>query len=151
MFLGVIVAGLGHADVLIDDGLALVQKVSARRLRSFRIRRPQRKTSAPSGHGVLHDGRDGSRKGLSSCADGERNGEDVVANRNVQLELIGVEQDRAARLDFWGVALDGVLVQRDQGIEVVALGLDLFLAHAQPQPDVAAANDRLIAVESVCV
>ena len=66
------------------------------------------------GDGVLHDRGDGS-KGLDELGDGERNGEDVVANRNIDLQLVGVEEDRAARFDLRGVALDGVLVQARSG------------------------------------
>ena len=99
-------------------------------------------------HGILHHRRDRSER-LEQLSDRKGRGEDVIANGNIDFELIGVEQDRAAGFNFGGVALDGILIERDERVQVIALRIGFLLAQPQPQPDVAAANDRLIAIKSI--
>jgi len=47
------------------------------------------------------------------------------------------------------VALDGILIEGDEGIQMIALRIGSFLAQPEAQPDMAAADDRLIAIESI--
>ena len=45
--------------------------------------------------------------------------------------------------------LQGVLIERDQQIQVVSVRVDLFLAHPHAQPDVASADDGLVTVVGI--
>ena len=49
------------------------------------------------------------------------------------------------------MALHGILIQGNQKVEVVAVRVDLLFADADPQPNVAASDHRLIAVISADV
>src|SRR6266852_3050467 len=49
------------------------------------------------------------------------------------------------------MAFDGVLVQGYQGMEMVSMGSDFLLAQPHPQPDMPAADHRLIAVVRIDV
>src|SRR5262245_1889098 len=62
------------------------------------------------------------------------------------IEPGAVEQDRAAGIHFPGVALDAVLVERDEDAQPVAVVVDLLLRQPEPEPGVAAADQRLVAV-----
>src|SRR5262249_57362824 len=69
----------------------------------------------------------------------------------IAVQRVAVEEQYRARLEIRGVSLDAVLVQSDQDVEMVALGVDFSLRYPQPQPGVAAADQRLVAVVRVDV
>src|SRR5579862_4773867 len=49
------------------------------------------------------------------------------------------------------MAFHGILIQSDQQVQMVAVRINFLFANAHPQPDVAAADDGLIAVVGVDV
>ena len=136
---GVFVTRFQNAHVLVDDGFALMAESIRKHARRNRKIEAEKEDEGADGDSILHN-RGDRRERLRQLTHGKRNGEDIVANRDIDLELVGIEQDRAARFDFRGVALDGILIERNEGVQMVALGIGSFLAQAQAQPDVAAAN-----------
>ena len=144
------VARLEYAHVLVDDRLALMRE-SVRQHGGGDVKlHPQQEKQRAQGHRILHDGRHRAER-LHQLGDRQRHGHHVILHRNIHAQLVGIEQNRAARLDLRGVPLDRILVQGNQRIEVIALRVNFFLSHAQLEPDVAAANHRLVAVESIGV
>ena len=105
----------------------------------------EQKEQRAQGDSVLHHRRDAA-EGFGELTDGQGEGNDIVAQRDIAAELIPVEQQHSARFNLGGVALDGILIESDEGVQAVAVRIDFFLAQADAQPDVAAANNGLVGV-----
>ena len=142
----VLVARPQHPHVLVDDLLPLLLEGLGEDLRRhFRVEAHEVQ-ERPQGRGVLHDGRELAQLG-GDLGDGEGNqGHPFRHQGGIAVELAAVEDDRAPRLHLAGVALDAVLVEGDQHVQVVAVVVDLLLREPQAEPGVAAADQGLIAV-----
>src|SRR5262245_32867330 len=148
---GVFVTGAHDVDVLVNYLLTLVLESVGEHFRrhiEFQVEQEEHRAHR---HGVLHYRREFAKR-FEQLGDGHRRGQYVIAREpGRDFELVGVVYDRAARIDFAGVSFDRILIQRDQDIEVIAVRVDLLFTGAHAQPDVAAANHRLIAVVSAQV
>ncbi len=148
MFLGVFEASLQNANVLVDDGFAFVTEGVCEHAGGNLKIEAKKKDQCADGHCVLHN-RGHRSKRLEQLRNRKRRGEYIVANRDIDLEFIGIEQDCSAGFDFGGVALDGILIEGDESVEMIAVRIDLVLAQAQTEPDMATADNRLVAIEAI--
>jgi hypothetical protein len=128
----VLVSGAQDADVLLDDLLALVLEglgEDVRRLLDVEAHQVEQRAQR---HRVLHHRQDPSEV-LRQLGHGKRHDLDPLADeRGVAVQLRAVEEDRAPRLHVPGVALDAVLVERDQHVQVVPVAEHPLLGEPHP-------------------
>ena len=86
-------------------------------------------------HGVLHDGEQLTQI-LGNISHGQACHLHAFGNQlGVASQPRAVVNNRSARLDLAGMPLDAVLVESDQDVQVIAVGVDLLF----PNPQKAAA------------
>ena len=90
MFLGVLKTGLQNAYVLVDYGFAFVAEGVCKHGGSNVKIEAKKEDERADGHCVLHN-RGHRSEGLKQLGDGKGRGEDIIANGDIDLELIGVE------------------------------------------------------------
>jgi len=146
----VIVSSARQIHVLIHHGLTFVRERFAQHFRDHVEFQAAQKQQRAQCHGVLHHWLHWT-KWFGERADGQRRLRDAFAQRDVAFQLIGIEHHHAAGDHFRRVPLDRILIQRDQHVQMVAVRIDFFLPQSHAQPNVSAANHRLIAVVSADV
>ena len=139
----VVVAGLCRFHVHLDDLRFLGKRGLEHRLQAREIQ-PHQTNHGPDGHRVLHDRQllvGGGQLGHWQWTELHAFGGLVP-----RFELGGVVKRQAARLQLLQMAVQGVLVQRDERIHLIAMVQRLLGRDAQAQPGMAATNHGLIAV-----
>ena len=100
---------------------------------------------------ILHNGQKAS-EGFGDLVDRQRQPDNAIPQqRRFAGEAVRIVEDRSSGLNLARVSLYGVLVEGHQKVQVVAVGVDLLLADSDPEPDVAAADDGLVAVVGIDV
>ena len=133
----VVVAGLCRFHVHLDDLRLLGKRRLEHRLQACEIQ-PHQANRGPDGHRVLHDRQlfvGGGQLGHRQWAELHAFGGLVP-----RLELGGVVKRQAASPQLLQMAVQGVLVQRDGDIHLIAVVQRLLGRDAQAQPGMAAAN-----------
>src|SRR2546425_4343437 len=146
MLLRVVKTSAKDFDVLVDDGLSFVSE-SVRQDPDCRIKFKTHQVDQGSKQDrVLHDGENATQR-FGDFIDWNGKADDAVAEQgSLTGEAVGIVKDCPTRLDLARVALYSVLVKGDQEVQVVTVGIGLFLSDSHPQPDVPSADNRLIAV-----
>src|SRR5205807_2846029 len=107
---------------------------------------PRKKHQRAERNGILHYWLDFSER-LGKRRHRERRRQHVVAQKRwVEFELVRVVDNRASGIHLASVPLYGILVERDQHVQPVAVGMHLLFGHSHAQPDMPAANYGLIAI-----
>ena len=148
---GKLESGAKNADVLINHFLALVgEGLGNHGSRHVEIE-PQHEDQRAHGHRVLHDGQNPSEGFYDFGHRQRRRDHSVLQFDAVAVQLARIVENRPALFHLRSVPFDGVLIEGDQGVESVPMRIDLVGSNAEPQPDVPAANQRLVTVVSIDV